>query len=123
MVETRRGAVSMVSRNIDHLREHGPATVEELPNEEVSINDRMNGTDRFLPRTSSAGGANLGSHGCRAVYYLRGEHDPESVLRIWAAEHPHTMDSITLRSWERLAADHSKEWTSAARTVWSEVRE
>lgn len=66
----------MASRNVGHLRRHGPSTVEELPNKEVTVADKQNGVWRFGPTVGSA-------RRPRSVYYLRDDHDETAVVRRW----------------------------------------
>lgn len=79
----------MVSRNIEYLREHGPATVEELPNVDVSVADRRNGAWRVNPETASKGrptedgvAFNL-NRNLTSVWYLKDEHTPWQVAAKW----------------------------------------
>ena len=79
----------MVSRNVECLREHGPATTDDLPHE-VTIDDRRNGVWRVYPSLRGTASRDTASSGdapnynrLRPVYYLKDEHSPGSVAGTW----------------------------------------
>lgn len=61
----------MVSKNVQHLREHGPSPLEEMPNNCISVKDKQDGVWRFKPTRDPDW---IESAWESSVYYLEGEH-------------------------------------------------
>lgn len=100
----------MVSRNITALRERGPLASDELPNEEVSLKDKQDGVWKFAPSSHTRGrmgGANT------PVYYLKGDHDPETVLRKWLDTNPHATQSKSEKGLRDVIRDCGSEFEDA----------
>lgn len=103
----------MVSQNVAYLRDHGPATSEELPNKQVSAIDRRNGVWKFHPK--------VGLRGSHAVYYLRGVHGHEAVVRTWFEANEAKVERHSREQLVRKLRDVGPEFHDAIDAVLDEV--
>lgn len=88
-----------MSKFYDYLAEHGPATAADVPGaSKPTITDRQNGVWRFRVRGSAAGGGTTHFAQFRAIYYLKGEHEPREVLEAFIDAHPRFVEDAHPRS-------------------------
>ena len=60
----------MALSNVEYVREHGPATLEELPNVDVSYQDEVMGLQAFTVRASGGGDRTPSGGSVTRVFYL-----------------------------------------------------
>lgn len=97
------------SKPYDHLVEHGPSPLPELPYE-PSIETRRRGGTNF--RTS------LGQSRFDAVWYIDGHHDEKDVLDTFIDANPECLDAKPKRLASEIGS-YGKAW----REAWKEIRE
>lgn len=110
------------SRFIDHLREHGPSTSDELPTNDrsVTLSPKVRlEVARFGPSPSRASGreypCSVGK--LSTVYYLLHEHRPEEVLTKWATANPQLIDTASPRVFIAAANNTGSEFSAVSKKV------
>jgi hypothetical protein len=106
----------------EHLRDRGPATRSTLPSDPTNIPPRREGVTRFsVSRRSATGsGPSIGGE-VTPVWYLRGEHDPEAVVRAFYDANPQLVRSASVRQAHQLIAGRGERWRAASAAVTPEV--
>jgi hypothetical protein len=109
------------TKNVRHLREHGPTPSSEMPLGS-SVSDRQHGMWRFM-MNSGQGSTDNGGGTTEAVYYLDEQHDPKSVLRTFFD----TNDAL-VRNKSRHAIilgvrNHNPDWVDIATDLLDEIAE
>lgn len=111
----------MAGDNIEYLREYGPSTLEELPNQEVKARDRAAGVQVFRLRYTSGGtGNSFGGH-LSQIYHL--DRDREAVVRKFLEENPDFVENQNQRSFHQLMRAQGQSWVEAAKAVSGEYME
>lgn len=101
------------SQNIRYLKEHGPATLEELPGDKVSPTERREGVWKL-----KLGGGPMGSSDSmggkpRLVYYLRDEHSRAEVLRKFLEANPKFLEAKTGHAARQILRRQGRQWHDA----------
>lgn len=115
-----RGTEPRRSQNVDYLREHGPATVDDLPGGELQVTDRMLGAATF--RLTTRGSGRTGSTTPKAVYYLIGEHEKRRVVERFFLANPTLLADRTDQQLVGLVGRQGQSWKEPARSALADVR-
>ena len=100
---------------VEHLREHDPSTLDELPYS-PSIGDKQKGVAR-LRFSKCAYAHQENKYGnLKAVYYLVDEHDEEEVVKAYLEANPQVSEAEG-RDIVRLMGRMGSSWRDAAREV------
>jgi len=96
----------------NYLAQNGPSTLEELPTDGVSAEDRMNGvhrlnasTTRSLPRIGQL----------YAIYYIKDKHDPTTVLEEWMDVNSHAVDAWSDQQIHKRIIDADSDFQAASK--------
>lgn len=110
----------MASRNIEHLRENGPSTYDELPNGSISTYDRMNGVWKFDILGRPGGGGSTYSTGGQItiVYYLRHEHSKKAVVEKFLEVNPGFVEKKSRQGVRSMMRRQGTEWHDAIDEVF-----
>lgn len=106
-----RGTATTADTAVDHLREHGPTPVDELPNGRVTTREKLRGADSFALADSGA---------TTAVAYLVDGHDEAAVLRAFFDHNPGLVEGTSFHHLVRELGDHGRRWQAAGRAVLRE---
>ena len=110
----------MTSRNVEYLRENGPASLEELPNNKVSTEDRMMGIWKFtVSGQGDSGGSYVGTGGhVTSVYYLEDEHDRRAVVEKFLNENPKLVETKSRKGLRQMLRKNGRQWHDAIDAVF-----
>ena len=103
------------SANIEKLRNNGPTPSTELP-QGKSTKDRELGMWKFDINSGSTQPAD-------AIYYIRGEHAPELVLRRFFQENPHVLEYRDPHGIKIDIKNHQSSWAEVGREIVDELVE
>lgn len=103
----------MTSKNIEHLREHGPTPKSELPNNKVSTSDRANGAWKFTISGTRQGTADPLGGNIDPVWYLEGEHDRAAVVRAFLDANPQLVEAKSRSGLRAMMRRNGSMWHDA----------
>lgn len=111
----------MTSSNIDYLRRNGPSTLDELPNNKVSTEDRMMGVWKFTivgaGDNGSSSNYSTGGH-ITPVYYLEEEHDRQAVVGKFLNENPRLVEKKPRKGLRQMLRKQGRQWHDAIDAVF-----
>ncbi len=107
------------TENVRHLREHGPTPSSEMP-QGSSVSDRQHGMWKFVVRAGKAATDSAGGMP-EPVYFLKEEHDPETVMRTFFEVNDQMVDSKSYHGLITGVRDHSPEWAEIAKEFLPEL--
>ncbi len=107
------------TENVRHLREHGPTPSSEMP-QGSSVSDRQHGMWKFVVRAGKAATDSAGGMP-EPVYFLREEHDPETVMRTFFEVNDQMVESKSYHGLITGVRDHSHEWAEIAKEFLPEL--
>jgi hypothetical protein len=94
--------------NVEYLQRFGPATLEELSGDQVSIHNKQAGVTSFDPHTGVFGGQST------QVYYLFDDHDPRRVVDRWLSANADQLEDTPDRIIVRTCGAGGSEFGDAA---------
>lgn len=101
------------TKNIRHLREHGPTPSSEMPLGS-DASDRQHGMWKFVIRAGRSS-ADAGGGRPEPVYYLDADHDPETVMRAFFEANERLLESKTYHGLIQGVGDHNADWVDIAK--------
>lgn len=107
----------MTGANVEYLREHGPATLEELPTVAVTVGDRMDGVWEFYPAGCNSPADPTGDQ-VTPVYYLEGEHDREAVIQTFLDVNSRVVEAKTRQGLRGILRRQGRQWHDAIDAVY-----
>ena len=105
------------TKNVRHLRDHGPTPGSGLPSSSLGSSDKRYGLTKFSINTGQTG-AGLSE----PVYYLFDDHEPEAVLRAYFERNPQVLENRTRKAIVTEVGTHGRDWRAAAKVVLDEIR-
>lgn len=96
------------TQNVECLREHGPAPIDDLPGG-VGRQDKRHGAANFAIHN------NVGS--ITRVVYLMEDHDEAEVLETFFDANPHVLENNSQRTLVSQAGNHGPQFRDAARRI------
>lgn len=109
------------TKNVRYLRRNGPTPSSEMPLGSA-MSDRNHGMWKFSIR---AGRSSADAAGGRPepVYYLKDEHDPETVIRTFFDANEQMRDAKSYHSLIQAVSDHHPDWGDIAKGFLPELVE
>lgn len=106
--------------NVAYLREHGPAPVDDLPNDSISLSDRIAGVWKFKVNGRTRGHASADAAGGRVslVAYLPEEHPREAVIAAFLEANPRLVEHKSRAGLRRLLRRQGRPWHDAIDAVY-----
>lgn len=107
--------MSRTNKVFEHLEEHGPSTLSELPARKISYENRVRGVQQFHLRPAQPAGSTASGGPQNAVYYIGGEHTPEEVVDAFFAKNPRIADSLSGWSIHQRVRQYGKGFLDVSR--------
>jgi len=93
-----------------YLKEHGPATRDEIGVSSISAQEKQHGVHKFNPKAAYAGSVVQGGGNKIAVYYLPTEHAPRDVITAWLDTNEKTVQAISSQALHHRIASYGDTW-------------
>jgi putative restriction endonuclease len=103
------------SENIEKLRNEGPTTATEMPRG-ISTKDRQHRVWKFSISSGSTKPPD-------PIYYIRGEHAPELVIRRFFRHNPHVLKYRDLHGIKIDIRNHQADWQEIGNEIIDELLE
>lgn len=98
------------------LLNNGPTPGPELE-PAITSEQRQDGIQNFNPDSPRNGGSTPGSGTTAGVYYIRGKHDPETVVELWLEINSNKVSRMSNWALHKRIASAGDEFKAASREL------
>lgn len=103
------------NKRYNALMNEGPQTAVELDDSHgFNSEARRDGVRKFHPISAYYGDSQTGSGKTRAVFYIDGKHNPETVIQKWLDANPKMTENISNWALHQRVSRYGDEWTDAS---------
>lgn len=109
-------SVNKSNQKINSLLNDGPQTPQELPgSNSINVEARRDGVLKFNPRASGQHGSKETGGGRKTpVYFVKGKHEPEVVVRKWLEVNRSASREVSHLSLHHRIASYGEDWRKAS---------